>query len=61
MDFNNVPIGFALALSANTAALNRYAQLDETQRQEILNRAHSVRSKREMHSIVASLEDDTHW
>lgn len=55
MDFYKVPIGFGLALSANTAAMNRYAQLSEPQKQDILNRAHNVRSEKEMYALVASL------
>ena len=55
MDFYKVPIGFGLALSANTAAMNRYARMSEAQKQDILNRAHNVRSEKEMYSLVASL------
>lgn len=55
MDFSSVPIGFGLALSANTAAMNRYAHLTEQQKQDILNKAHNVRSQEEMYSLVASL------
>ena len=55
MDFYKVPIGFGLALSANTAAMNRYAHLTEQQKQDILNRAHNVRSEKEMYALVASL------
>ena len=55
MDFYNVPIGFGLALSANTAAMNRYSHLTEAQRQDILDRAHNVRSENEMYALVASL------
>ena len=55
MDFYKVPIGFGLALSANTAAMNRYAQMTESQKQDILNKAHSVRSEKEMYALVASL------
>ncbi len=55
MDFYQVPIGFGLALSANTAAMNRYALLDEGQKQEILNKAHNVRSEEEMYALVAAL------
>lgn len=55
MDFYNIPIGFGLALSANTAAMNRYAHLTEQQKQDILNKAHNVRSEREMYDLVASL------
>ena len=35
MDFYNSPIGFGLALSANTAAMNYYAHLPEEKKQEI--------------------------
>ena len=55
MDFYQVPIGFGLALSSNTAAMNRYAHLSESQKQEILNKAHNVRSEKEMYALVASL------
>ena len=44
MDFYKIPIGFGLALSANTAAMNRYAHLSESQKQDILNKAQNVRS-----------------
>lgn len=59
MDFYNIPIGFGLALSANTAAMNRYAHLSEQQKQNILNKAHNVRSEKEMYALVASLANDT--
>ena len=60
MDFYKVPIGFGLALSANTTAMNRYAQLSEPQKQDILNRAHNVRSEKEMYTLVANLANSTH-
>jgi len=55
MDFSNVPVGFGLALSSNTAAMNRYAHLSLGQRQEILDKAHNVRSEEEMYALVADL------
>ena len=55
MDFYNVPIGFGLALSSNTAAMNRYSHLTEIQRQDILDRAHNVRSENEIYALVANL------
>lgn len=55
MDFSKVPVGFGLALSSNTAAMNRYAQLSETQKQDILNKAHNARSEQEMYTLVADL------
>ena len=59
MDFTTVPIGFGLVLSANTAAMNRYAHLSESQKQDILNRAHNIRSEKEMYALVANLANGT--
>lgn len=59
MDFYKVPIGFGLALSANTAAMNRYARMSDWEKQDILSRAHNVRSEKEMYSLVASLANGT--
>ena len=59
MNFNQVPIGFGLALSSNTAAMNRYAHLDQQQKQEVLNQAHNVRCEEEMYALVASLANGT--
>lgn len=55
MDFYNVPIGFGLAMAGNTAAMNRYAHLSESQRQAVLDRAHNARSEKEMYTLVANL------
>lgn len=55
MDFNEAPIGFGLALSGNTAAMNHYAHMTEEQKQEVLNKAHNVRSETEMYTLVANL------
>ena len=58
MDFYKVPIGFGMALAQNTAAMNRYAGLSEAQKQTILNKAHNIRSEREMHDLVESLANE---
>ncbi len=55
MDFYKVPIGFGMALAQNQAAMLRYAQLDEQEKQSILNQAHNVRSEKEMYTLVANL------
>ena len=59
MDFYQVPIGFGLALSSNTAAMNRYAHLTESQKQDIINKAHNIRSEEEMYALVANLANGT--
>lgn len=59
MDFYKVPIGFGMALAMNQPAMNVYAAMDEAQKQAVLNRAHNVRSEREMHDLVNSLAHPT--
>lgn len=59
MDFYKVPIGFGMALAMNQPAMNAYAAMTEDQKQEILNKAHNVRSEREMHDLVTSLARPT--
>lgn len=55
MDFDQVPIGFGMALAMDTSAMNAYAAMTEQQKQEILNRAHNARSRQEMRRIVSSI------
>lgn len=59
MDFYKVPIGFGMALAMNQPAMNVYAAMTGEQKQDILNRAHNVRSEKEMHELVASLARPT--
>ena len=59
MDFYKVPIGFGMALAMNEPAMNAYSAMTEEQKQEIINKAHNVRSEKEMHDLVASLAGGT--
>ena len=55
MDFYKVPIGVGMALAVNEPAMNAYSAMTEAQKQDILSKAHNVRSEKEMHDLVASL------
>lgn len=59
MDFENVPIGFGMALSQNEAAMMRYAHLDAQKRQGVLDMAHHADSDQEMYALVARLANGT--
>ncbi len=59
MDFYKVPIGFGMALAMNQPAMNAYSKMTEDQKQAILNKAHNVRSEKEMHDLVNSLAGGT--
>ena len=55
MQQNDVPAGFGFYLNQNSAAMNRYAQLSNAEKQAILDRAQCATNKEEMYALVASL------
>lgn len=59
MDFYKIPIGFGMALAVNELAMNAYSALTEEQKKAILDKAHNVRSEKEIHDLVASLAHPT--
>ncbi len=60
MDHNSVPIGFGYVLNQNTAAMNRYAQLTDFEKQDVIQKAQDVRSEMEMYQLVATLANGTY-
>ena len=48
-----------MALAMNQPAMNAYAAMSEEQKQAIINKAHNVRSEKEMHDLVATLANGT--
>jgi hypothetical protein len=55
MDQNELPLGFGMALAQHPDAMQSFTNLSESQQAEILRKAHSVTSKREMQSLVSDL------
>ncbi|MCL2698272.1 MAG: hypothetical protein FWE74_09370 [Oscillospiraceae bacterium] len=50
-----VPLGLGMALAQNSGALSRFAGLPLAERQAIIERTHSIGSKKEMKSFVDNL------
>lgn len=50
-------MGFGMALAQNETAMKQFESLSETEKHAVLERTNSVRSKREMQMLVASLCD----
>lgn len=48
-------MGFGMALAQNEAAMRQFEALPETEKQAVIQRTHSVNSKREMQRLVDSL------
>lgn len=50
-----LPLGFGMALVKNERALLRFGEMPETQKRQILDRAHGISSKTEMQALVDSI------
>lgn len=55
MDRNDMPLGFGFALAQNPDAMKQFSTLSDSQRSELLEKAHSVSSKAEMQALVNNL------
>ncbi|MCL2109734.1 MAG: hypothetical protein FWH20_10365 [Oscillospiraceae bacterium] len=50
-----IPLGLGMALAQNSDALSRFAGLPVNERQRIIEKTHSIGSKKEMKSFVDNL------
>lgn len=55
MDYNELPVGFGMALSRNFPALNVWSALTEDQKQILANRVNSATTQEELNQIVNGL------
>lgn len=55
MESNMLPLGLAMSLAQNEAAMNRFTSMTEAEKQAIIEQSHQVRTKREMQQLVARL------
>ncbi len=60
MNYTDLPVGFAMALAQNRIALEKFGAMTDPQKQQLIVRAHSVRSRREMHQLVAEIGNITY-
>ncbi|MBQ6695168.1 MAG: hypothetical protein IJN16_00515 [Lachnospiraceae bacterium] len=54
----DLPMGFAFALARNEAAMQRYTQMTESEKEQIILKCKDARSKAEMQKLVDSLVPD---
>lgn len=55
MEYSQLPVGFAMALAMNETALEKFGTMPKEQKQMLVDRAHNVRSKKEMHELVEGI------
>ena len=54
---NELPLGFGMALAQNMNAMQVFSNLSASEKQNYLNKAHAVGSKKEMRGLVQSITD----
>lgn len=54
---DGLPLGLGMALTQQPGAMAAFAALSEQGQQAVIAQAHQVRSRAEMHALVASLTD----
>ncbi len=52
MDFNQVPMGFGMALARNFNAMNVYSSMSEQKKREVLDKAQNAKTEKEMNQII---------
>ena len=50
-----LPLGFGMALAQNEAAMQRFEALPAAEKQQVLQQAHNVASKREVQQLVSRI------
>ena len=53
----DIPLGLGMAMAQNSKAMDYFAHLDSAGKQQIINQAHNVRSKKEMQAFVNNMAD----
>lgn len=56
MEFEKLPVGFAMALAQNRKAMESFASMPDEQKQTIIDKAHHVQDKGEVGQIMFKLE-----
>lgn len=56
-----IPIGFALSLAMNKAALDAYTEMGEAQRDAVIARSRQTQTKEEMEHLVEQLGQEKYF
>lgn len=54
-DRKDLPLGFSMALAQQPEAMQKFSNMNESQKAEILSEIHNINSKSEMKAFVANL------
>lgn len=51
----NLPLGLGMALAQNTDAMKYFCSLSKEKQQELINKTHEIKSRKEMRSFVTDI------
>ncbi|MDE7130642.1 MAG: hypothetical protein K2O65_02430 [Lachnospiraceae bacterium] len=58
MDYNNIPLSLGMAITTNQAAMDRFVDMTEAEKEAFIDRSRDVMSKEEMEKLVNTLTED---
>lgn len=59
MDYNNLPLELGLAITSNRAAMDRFVDMTDGEKEEFVERSRGAMSKNELDEMVGSLVTET--
>ena len=55
MDYTNMPLGLGIAITSNRAAMDRFVDMSDEEKNDFIERGRSIMSKTEIDKLVNSL------
>lgn len=55
MDYNNLPLDLGLAITTNRAAMDRFVDMTDDEKEEFVERSRGMMSQKEIDQMVGSL------
>lgn len=55
MDYNNLPLDLGLAITTNRAAMDRFVDMPDNEKEEFIERNRGVMSQKEIDKLINSL------
>lgn len=58
MDYNNIPLSLGMAITTNRAAMDRFMDMTDAEKEEFIGRSNEGMSRDELEQLVNSLAED---
>ena len=58
MDYNNIPLSLGMAITSNKAAMDRFVDMTEAEKEAFIDRSRDAMSREEMEKLVNTLTED---